>query len=215
MIAIAISGIAAGYGIGTTTPTSSQRITTTTTVTSAPSSSSAPYVVTLVITNGNLFNSTVGDQPAYYVLGSNGLQSSAQISLPANQLIKLVIVDYDSGAASLIEPKYVNVTGVLDNSIAVVNDSVVNSTQGQSGIQIGGVENLTSLPADVISHTFTIPSLGINIPVAGLSTEVAYFTIKTAGTYLWFCMTECGSGANGLGGAMSAPGWMSGSVVAR
>jgi len=207
MIAIAISGLAAGYGIGTTIPTTSQR----TTVTSTP----GPYVVTLVITTNNLYNTTIGDQPAYYVLGPNGLESSAQINLPAHELIKLVIINYDNGEANLTATNYATVTGVADNHISVVNNTLVNSTMGSSAIQIRGVENISSLSPSVISHTFTIPSLGINIPVATLSTEVAYFTLTTAGTFSWFCMTECGSGAKGLGGAMSTPGWMSGSVVVQ
>jgi len=210
MIAVAISGIAAGYGIGTSTPAAAQRTTTTTTP-----GASAPYVVTLVITTGNLFNSSIGDQPAYYLLGPSGLQSSAQISLPAHQLIKLVIVNYDNGAANLTDSKYAAVTGVVNNRIAIVNDTLVNSTMASSGIQIRGVENVSSLSTGAISHTFTIPSLGINIPVAALSTEVAYFTLATAGTFAWFCMTICGSGAKGLGGAMATQGWMSGSVVVQ
>lgn len=210
MIAVAISGIAAGYGIGSTVPTTPKQTPTTTT-----STVSTPYIVTLVITTGNQFNSTVGDQPAYYVLGPNGLQSSAQINLPAQRLIELVIINYDNGAANLTDSKYAAVTGVVDNQITLVNNTLINSTMGSSGIQIRGVENVTSLPTNGIAHTFTIPSLGINIPVAPLSTEVAYFTIDTAGTYTWFCMTECGSGPKGLGGAMSTAGWMTGSVVVQ
>ena len=209
MIVVAISGIAVGYGIGTTVPTTSPRSTTTAT------STTEPYVLTLVITTQNQFNSTVGDQPAFYVLGPSGLQSSANISLPAHQLIKLVIVNYDNGEANLTNPEYAAVTGVVNDRITLVNNTLVNSTMGSSGIQIGGVDNVSSLPASVISHTFTIPSLGINIPIATLSTEVAYFTLDTPGIYSWFCMAECGSGPKGLGGAMSTPGWMTGSVTVQ
>ena len=210
IVVVAVSGIAVGYGVGTTIPSTAKATSTTTT-----SSGQTPYVVTLVITTGNEFNSSIGDQPAYYVVGPNGLQSSAQISLPANRLIKLVIINYDNGNATLTNSKYTNVTGVVDNQVLLVNNTLINSTMGTSGIQIRGSENVTSLPASEIAHTFTIPSLGINIPVATLSTEVAYFTIDTAGTYTWFCMTECGSGAKGLGGAMATPGWMTGSVVVQ
>jgi len=210
MVAVAISGIAAGYGIGSTIPSTAKAVSTTTT-----SAAQTPYIVTLVITTGNEFNSSIGDQPAYYVVGPNGLQSSAQINFPAQRLIKLVIINYDNGNATLTNSKYANVTGVVGNQILLVNNTLVNSTMSTSGIRIRGGENVTSLPASVIAHTFTIPSLGINIPVGTLSTEVAYFTVDTAGTYTWFCMTECGSGAEGLGGAMATPGWMTGSVVVQ
>lgn len=210
MIAVAISGIAAGYGIGTTIPSAAKGTSTT-----ATSTAQSPYVVTLVITTGNEFNSTIGDQPAYYVLGPNGLQSSARINLPAQRLIKLVIINYDNGEANLTNSKYADVTGVIDNQVTLINNTLVNSTMASSGIEIHGVENVTSLPTSVISHTFTIPSLNINVPVATLSTEVVYFTVDAAGTYSWFCMTECGSGPRGLGGAMATPGWMTGSVVVQ
>jgi hypothetical protein len=215
MIGIAISGLAAGYGIGSTLPTTSPRTTATTTLTTGSSNASAPYVLTLVITTENQFNSTVGDQPTFYVLGPDGLQSTAQINLPANRLIKLIIVNYDEGSANLTDPKYATATGVVNNRITLVNNTLVNSTMGSSGILIRGVENVSSLPESEIGHTFTIPSLGINVPVATLSTEVAYFTLSTPGKYSWFCMTACGSGSDGLGGAMSTPGWMSGSVVVQ
>jgi hypothetical protein len=215
MIAVAISGIAVGYGIGTTVPTTSPRSTSTTTSATESSNASAPYVLTLVITTQNQFNSTVGDQPAFYVLGPYGLQSSAQINLPANELIKLVIINYDDGQANLTNSEYAAAMGVVDDRITVVNNTLVNSTMGSSGIKIGGVESVSSLPPSVISHTFTIPKLGINIPIATLSTEVAYFTIDTPGTYAWYCMAACGSGPKGLGGAMSTPGWMTGSVTVQ
>jgi heme/copper-type cytochrome/quinol oxidase subunit 2 len=213
VVLIAAAGIAIGYGFGTSVQISSRGTTTTTTV--SATNSTEPYVLTLVITTGNLFNSTIGDQPAYYVLGPNGLQSSAEISVPAHGQIELVIVNYDDGSANLTGTQYENVTGTLGNRVALVNNSVVNSTEASSGIQVKGAEEVGSLPAGEIAHTFTVPSLGLNIPVGTSSTEVAYFTIDLPGTYTWLCMTACGSGANGLGGAMSTPGWMTGSLVAR
>jgi len=213
VILIATAGIAIGYGFGTTVQVSSRGTTVTTTV--SGSNSSEPYVLTLVITTGNFFNSTYGDQPAYYVLGPKGLQSSAQIVVPANRQIELVIVNYDDGSANLSSSQYQNVAGTLNDQMTVVNNTMVNSTMTSSGIQVRGAETLGSLPAAEISHTFTVPSLGINVPVGTSSTEVVYFTVKSPGSYLWLCMTACGGGADGLSGAMSTPGWMTGSLVAQ
>ena len=213
VILIAVAGIAIGYGFGTTAQISSQGTTVTKTVSGA--NSSEPYILTLVITTGNYYNSTFGDQPAYYVLGPKGLQSSAQIVVPANRQIELVIVNYDDGSANLSSSQYQNVTGTLNNQMTVVNNTMVNSTMTSSGIQVRGAETVGSLPAGEISHTFTIPSLGINVPVGTSSTEVVYFTVESSGTYAWFCMTACGGGADGLSGAMSTPGWMTGSLVAQ
>ena len=212
-ILIAAAGIAIGYGFGTTVQVSAQGTTVTKTI--SGSNSSSPYVLTLVITTGNFFNSTFGDQPAYYVLGPNGLQSSAQIVFPAHREIELVIVNYDDGSANLSSSQYATVAGTLNDQMTVVNNTDVNSTMASSGIQIRGGASVGSLPAADVSHTFTIPSLGINIPVGTSSTEVVYFTLESTGTYTWFCMTACGGGPNGLEAAMSTPGWMTGSLVVQ
>lgn len=209
----AAAGIAVGYGFGTTVQVAGLATTVTSTVTG--SNSTAPYVITLVITTENIYNSTYGDQPAYYVLGPNGLESSAQIVLPAHRLIELVIMNYDDGAADLTGPQYASVTGTVGNRMTLVNNTLVNSTMTPAGIDIRGAENVSSLPVDEIAHTFTIPSLGLNVPVGTSSTVVVFFTIDTPGTYTWLCMTACGAGADGLGGAMATPGWMEGSVVAQ
>jgi len=202
---------AAVLGVGTVTTTTTQ--TNTVTQTSVTQNLSAPYVLTLVITTGNTYNGTVGEQPAYYVLGQNGLQSSANISLPAHRLIKLVIINYDDGNASLISPSYANVNGTTGGTISFASNANVNSTQLSSGILIRGVQTVSAVPTDLIAHTFTIPSLGLNVPIPLSSTVVATFTVDRTGTFIWFCMTTCGSGSNGLAGAMATPGWMTGSVT--
>ena len=148
------------------------------------------------------------------MLGPSGLQSSAQITIPAHRLIKLVIINYDDGSANLSSSQYEAVAGTVNNQMTLINNTMVNSTMTSAGIQVRGAENATSLPADVIAHTFTIPSLGLNIPIGTSSTEVAYFVVNTPGTYSWLCMTACGAGPDGLDGAMSTPGWMTGSLVA-
>jgi hypothetical protein len=202
LIVVAISGIAIGYGFGSTIPSAPKSATST-------SSAQAPYALNLVVATNNVYNSTQGTQPAYFVLGPKGLESSANISLPANRLIKLVITCYDDGNASLLVANDNKVSGTDDGSIFVASNSNINASQGSSGIAIHGGQNLTSVPAADVAHTFTIPSLNLNIPVPLSSTVVAYFTISKPGTYLWFCETSCGDAP------MSTPGWMRGSVVVQ
>jgi heme/copper-type cytochrome/quinol oxidase subunit 2 len=212
LVALAAAGIAVGYGIGTTSTRSV--VTVTTTVSSqAASNTTAPYDLTLVITTNNVYNSTYGDQPAYYVLGADGLQSSASISLPANRLIRLVIICYDNGSALLLNPQDAAVTGTQNNVLTEVSNDNVNSSQSASGIQVSGGQTVSNVSADDVAHTFTIPQLGINIPVMPSSTVTAYFTITKTGTFSWFCETMCGFGPMGLMGAMSTPGWMEGNLV--
>ena len=199
-------------GVGVTVQTTTVTLTSTATQTSTVQNESAPYILTLVISTSNTYNSTIGAQPAYYVVGPNGLTSSATISLPAHRPIRLVIFNYDDGNASLISPSYSSVNGTNGGTITYANNALINSTQAANGILIRGAQIVSSVsPAD-IAHTFTIPALGINVPVPVSSVVVATFTINTTGAFEWFCMTTCGSGSAGLGGAMATPGWMTGAV---
>lgn len=204
--ALVLSGYGAAAAIGGFGGKGGSTSTVTTTVSN--STANFPFVVTIVIGTGSTFNSTAGNQPAYFVLGPNGLESSAKINIPANRLIKLVVVNYDEGNASLVLPGANAVSGTSDGSIFVASNTNINSSQGAGGISVKGGEKVTSVAAAEVAHTFTIPSLNINVPVPVSSTVVAYFTVSKAGTYLWFCETACGLAA------MSTPGWMSGSVVA-
>jgi len=215
MILLLLIGIGIGWGFQTTVAPSSSIITVTTTQTSGgqvSNSSQEPYVLTLVLTTGSVYNASVGDQPAFFVLTPQGLKSSAHITLPAGRLIELVIVNYDDGNASLTSPQYANVQGTVNGTMTYANNDNVNSSQGARGIVVKGAQTVSSVPLSDIAHTFTIPSLNINIPIPVSSTVTAFIRIDKAGTYTWFCETTCGSGATGLEGAMATPGWMTGDV---
>ncbi len=207
MVVLLTIGIGIGWGIQTTVAQGTGTVTTTTT-----SGAQGPYLLTLVLTTNNIFNSTVGDQPAFYVLTSHGLESSANISLPANRLIELTIINYDDGNATLTNPSYANVQGTVNGTITYVNNDNVNSSQGAGGIVVKGGDTVNSVPLADIAHTFTIPSLGINIPVPVSSIVTAFIHIDRAGSYVWLCETTCGSGNTGLEGAMAEPGWMTGNL---
>jgi len=175
--------------------------------------SSSPYVLSMVITTGNTFNSMIGDQPAYYVLGPNGLVSSADITLPANSLIELVITNFDNGGANISAPEYANVMGTTTGSELVYNNTAINSTEGPNGMTLTGSQSVTSLPTSEITHTFTVPGLNLNLPMASDSTIVAYFKTGAAGSFVWLCESACGSGADGSQGAMITTGWMTGAIT--
>jgi hypothetical protein len=204
-VALVIGGLGAGIAIsGKTGPP----VTTTVTSTSISTNSTSPFVLTLVISINNLFNSTAGDMPAYYLLGPNGLQSSASISVPAHRLIKLVVICYDDGNATMVQSGVNVVSGTQGNTELVASNDFINSTQGPSGIVIRGAQTNSSINPQVLAHTFSVQSLGLNVPIPTSSTVVAYFTINQAGTYVWQCMTLCGDAA------MASPGWMTGQLVA-
>ena len=177
----------------------------------AATSSNQPYDLTLVITTQNYFNSTIGTQPAYFVLQNGVPTSSANISIPAYRLIKLTIINYDDGSAG-VAPQYANVSGTVNNQVTVLNDSMVNATQ-TSQININGSRTASAVPVNDIAHTFTISKLNFNIPVQVSSVTTAFVYFNTTGSYQWQCMAACGSGSTGWAGAMDTPGWMAGIVT--
>src|SRR3974390_1548050 len=59
------------------------------------SATSAPYRLELVEPMNTAWNATVS-QPKFFVEGPNGLQSSANISLPVRTLIQVTIISYDT-----------------------------------------------------------------------------------------------------------------------
>lgn len=193
----------------------SQNETVTVTATSAAAStagpaqnSSAPYDLTLVITPNNVWNSST-TAPQYWVVTPNGMVSSANISLPAHRLIQLTVEDLDTGNDPL-PAQYSQVTGTVGNSEMVMN--LTAATQDPTNASNYNV--VTSLDSQSqVSHTFTIPQLGINIPSPAQSVEVVDFTINQTGTFAWQCMDPCGFGPSGWLGPMSQAGWMQGSVT--
>jgi heme/copper-type cytochrome/quinol oxidase subunit 2 len=193
------AGSALGHGVGGTT---------TVTATQTVINSSAPYVLHLVITTNSIFNSTAQDQPGYFVVGPNGLESSAKIALPVNRTIELVIVNYDDGNASFTQPNINAVTGTIGNNIFIANNDNINSSESSNALILQGGQTVSSIPADAVAHTFSVPSLGLNIPVELSSTVVAYFKIAHAGDFTWFCLTACGDAA------MQTAGWMTGTLAA-
>ena len=122
------------------------------------------------------------------------------LTVPANTSITLKIVSYDNGAAPLLTgmTQYANVQG---------------GTETVDGASV------TSVPNANVSHTFTVPALGINavIPAvpSGQTTTTVVFTFKVSkkGTYVWHCYAPCGNGSTGMEGAMATMGWMEGSFV--
>lgn len=167
---------------------------------------SGPFQLTLLEPTDVAWNSTTG-QPRFYVVGSNGLESSANIAFPVNTRIELTIISYDTPTPG--GPAGVGVVkGTAGGVVYMINGT---GPAGPEPAQLG--QNVTSVPDDSVAHTFSIPDLGINIPVVGGYTEIAYLYFTKAGTYTWLCMTPCGLGASGTEGAMSTAGWMTGTVT--
>lgn len=218
MVAIVIAIVAVGAGTGlfagyfmTQAPFEQTHGSTTT-----PTGSASAYSLVMVITTNNVYNSTVGDQPAFFVLSNGTLKSSANISIPANREIDLTIINYDGGNGSL-PPIFANVTGTLNGKETIYNNTNINSTNGTGQIAVNGSVQVTSVNASVVAHTFTVFSNGtevLNLPIVESSVIQASFTLAP-GTYSWQCEVACGSGSSGWEGAMNTSGWMAGILTAQ
>lgn len=132
------------------------------------------------------------------------------ISIPADRSVTITVTNLD-GATPLPSSlrTYSKVAGVIGNHIAIVPIRVTDST-----VATGRTRDVNTVNSTAVSHTFTIPSLGINVPI--LADSRTSFTIRIAkpGTYTWECFDPCGSGPSGFGTPMSLVGDMAGTVTA-
>jgi hypothetical protein len=171
------------------------------------SQQSVPFKLTLMEIMDTGWNSTLA-QPQFSVFGANGLEPAVNIHLPAHTLIQLTIISYDTPTAGSTDQEG-KVTGTVGGTIYLVNGTTAMGTN----VPASWGQNVTSVPGNMLAHTFTIQQFGINIPVVGGDTEIAYITLNQTGTFQWICLTPCGFGPTGMGGAMSAPGWMEGQIT--
>ena len=131
------------------------------------------------------------------------------IHVRAGATVVLTIGEYDD-----------MVTPLADNSPFL---QVMGGTETVNGKRVTSVSN------QQIAHTFTVPSLGINVPlpIAGMGGSMGsmdgpggptmvrftFHAPATPGTYLWLCATPCGTGSYGISGAMAMNGWMRGHLI--
>jgi hypothetical protein len=154
------------------------------------------------------------DWVTYMIKDSSGRwQHSTIYKLPAHTTVNVTIYQYDT-ATGLRNPFLAQVRGTIGGT-ATLNG-----------------KPLSVLNADDASHTFTVPDLGLSVPLAGISdtatntcsatpcTNEAHTTISFSfrtpgpGTYRWQCFVPCGASfIFGNGGPMQTLGWMSGELV--
>lgn len=137
--------------------------------------------------------------------------------LPAGTRIDVTIDEYDSGSP-LRNPEIGQIYGVSGNA-ALVNGkkvSLINATEGNG-----------------VAHTFSIPELGVNVPLYGVDSnaknfcnsapcslseahnviQFSFMTPKDTGQFPWQCFVPCGAGYfYGNGGPMQTTSYMDGFV---
>ncbi|MBX5466152.1 MAG: hypothetical protein K6U14_01475 [Firmicutes bacterium] len=124
-------------------------------------------------------------------------------TVPKGATVRLVITSYDDGTAPLpANSPFLKVQGL------VTPDETVNG------------QPVSAVAPDQVAHTFTIPALGVNVPIPAAPTGktvtvTAEFVAQKAGTFTWQCEAPCGTGASGWGGPMITPGYMTGTVTVQ
>ena len=154
------------------------------------------------------------DWVTYMAQDQNGnWQHTTIYKLPAHTLVTVTLYQFDS-ATGLRNPFLAQVRGT-QGGFAVINGKPV-----------------TVLNPDLASHTFSVPDLGVSVPLPGVpsnakntctagpcSLSMAHTTIQFGfmtpgpGTYRWQCFVPCAVGFYfGNGGPMQTIGWMSGEL---
>jgi hypothetical protein len=179
----------------------------------------APVNVTLQEDPQNTI-STHPDWVSYFIKSPQNGQwvHTTLFKVPAGSKVNITILGYD-GCTPLRNPFWGKVSGTIGN-VEYVNGkptSVLNSW-GQC----------------TVGHTFSIPDIGLNVPVASPTTlaennnlcgtspctsgphsvvTFSFITPKTPGDYFWQCRVPCGLGYfDGFGGPMQTFGFMTGNM---
>lgn len=120
-------------------------------------------------------------------------------------------------------PQYVPANFSLPQGKVVVTITDQDSAAAWAGCAcnvsgtVGGTEklnrsNLSELSWTNVAHTFTVPSLGINVLSPGQSTVTFELDLTETGAFPWWCFAPCGSDGY-TGFPMGAPGFMTGTMV--
>lgn len=114
------------------------------------------------------------------------------VTIPAGVSVTFVITNIDTAVL-------MNFTGPVSTDFTVYNDTA----NGQVATHYSAGQSVSSLP---ISHTFTIQSLNVNIPIPPDTIITFTYTFVSPGVYQYFCETPCGPG-------MALAGYMSGYLI--
>lgn len=181
---------------------------------------------------------TVSDKPdwvTYFIKDPKTGQfvHTTYFAVPANTKVNVTVLGYD-GCTPLRNPLWGRVTGVAGG---VENVSYFN---GKTMAAPQAISTFDSWADCSVQHTFAIPGLGINVPIASPTTEdennnlcgsspctadpsdantphtvinFSFTTPKNGGTYRWQCFVPCGGGyVDGNGGPMATLGYMMGQM---
>jgi hypothetical protein len=126
------------------------------------------------------------------------------LRVPSGALVHMTIIQQDS-ATGLRNPYLSLVRGTINNEMSVDGKAV------------------KALDPTNPAHTFTIPDLGVSVPLAGLGSNAAanaqivikfdFVVPKQKGLFRWQCFVPCAAGTlYGNGGPMQTLGYMAGEL---
>lgn len=154
------------------------------------------------------------DWVSYLVKNEQGEWVHSTIwKVPANSIVRVTVLQYD-GKSGLRNPFLGQPRGVVGGTMTVDG------------------KTLDVIDPDDASHTFTIPDLGVSVPLVGIEDDaknqcaVTPCTIAQAhttitfefrtgkpGLHRWQCFVPCAAGwLYGFGGPMQTVGWMDGFI---
>jgi len=116
------------------------------------------------------------------------------ISVSAGSTVQFVITSTDTAINA-------NFTSQVTTPFVLYNDT----NSGQVAVHYNQGQSVTNLP---VGHTFTIKSLGLNIPIPPDTIVTFSYTFSTRGVYVYECKTPCGPG-------MGLAGYMLGYVIVK
>jgi hypothetical protein len=181
---------------------------------------------------------TVTNKPdwvSYFIQNPSTKQfdHTTYFAVPANTTVNVTILGYD-GCTPLRNPVWGKVTGTVGDveNVQYYNGKTLSSSKA--------ISSFDSWANCSVQHTFAIPNLGINVPIASPTTlaennnlcgaspctaangdanspyakvTFSFKTPSTPGTYRWQCFVPCGLGyVDGNGGPMATVGYMMGQM---
>lgn len=200
-----------------------------------PYASGGQVNVTLMTTA----QSTIGQKPdwvSYFVQDPKTKQfvHTTYFAVPANTKVNVTILGYD-GCTPLRNPVWGRVAGVAGGveDVSYFNGKTYSAPQA--------ISTFDSWANCSVQHTFDIPALGVNVPIASPTTlaennnlcgtspcvantsdqalaphtvvKFSFTTPARPGDYHWQCFVPCGLGfVDGNGGPMATPGYMMGQM---
>lgn len=134
----------------------------------------------------------------------------SDFQLPAHSTVIVTVINFDNATAlPKNTPELAKASGIVDGSFTVT-PIVATDPNGSAG----PTRTETALDPGRVSHTFSLPALGINVPIAPNARTTFTFQTGSPCACQWHCLVPCGTGANGYGGPMAATsGYMEGTLT--